>query len=128
MTQARDLRQISAQELADRLAEVLGLEGRALTPEQLSRHLASLLDLGDQREQKILRQHLVLAAVGDMLLDKQDIEAVTTLSTVTQWHAQRRGDFPAYRQISPNKVGCLASEVRDFILGRPPVRASGPED
>ena len=41
------------------------------------------------------------------------------VSNTTLWRLEKRGEFPARRRISPNRVGWLASEVEAWIQERP---------
>lgn len=44
----------------------------------------------------------------------------TGLSRTTIWRLERRGEFPAHRQISQNAVGWLEREVSAWIESRGP--------
>lgn len=44
---------------------------------------------------------------------------MTGLSNVTRWRMEKRGDFPKRRQISPNRVAYLESEVIAWMDSRP---------
>lgn len=48
-----------------------------------------------------------------------DVIRLTGLSRTSLWRLERRGDFPARRQLSPNAVGWLADEVMNWIRSRP---------
>jgi predicted DNA-binding transcriptional regulator AlpA len=47
------------------------------------------------------------------------------VSRTTLWRLERRGDFPARRQISPGAVGWLETEVESWINQRSAKRESG---
>jgi prophage regulatory protein len=47
----------------------------------------------------------------------------TGLSRTTVWRLERRGLFPARRQISPGTIGWIATEVEDWINRRPAKKA-----
>ena len=52
-------------------------------------------------------------------LSKATVDELTGLSDVTRWRMEKRGEFPQRRQISPNRVAHLESEVLDWMDSRP---------
>jgi prophage regulatory protein len=52
-------------------------------------------------------------------LGKSDVDGMTGLSDVTRWRMEKRGEFPNRRQISPNRVAYLESEVLAWMQSRP---------
>lgn len=52
-------------------------------------------------------------------LSKSQVLDITGLSHVTQWRMEKRGEFPTRRQISPNRVGWLESEIVAWVESRP---------
>lgn len=57
--------------------------------------------------------------MGERLLRHEEVIERTGLSAVTIWRMERKGDFPRRRQVSPNRVGWIASEVDEWIRSRP---------
>lgn len=56
-----------------------------------------------------------------------EVMARTGLSRTTLWRLERRGVFPARRQLSPGTVGWIEAEVEVWILSRL-TRAAGTTD
>ena len=54
----------------------------------------------------------------DRFIGEAECEEVSTLSRVTRWRLERAGKFPRRRQISPNRVGWLESEVQAWVEAR----------
>jgi prophage regulatory protein len=52
------------------------------------------------------------------ILRVDQVMARTALSRTTLWRLERRGAFPARRQLSPGTVGWIEAEVEAWILGR----------
>ena len=59
----------------------------------------------------------------DRFVREPECRRLTGLSRTTRWRLERAGQFPRRRQISPNAVAWLASEVQRWIDDR--VAASG---
>ena len=55
----------------------------------------------------------------DKFLSKAVVDEMTGLSNVTRWRMEKRSEFPKRRQISPNRVAYLESEVVDWMESRP---------
>ena len=55
----------------------------------------------------------------DKFLSKPEVLGMTGLSHVTQWRMEKRGEFPKRRQISPNRVAWLESEILAWMASRP---------
>lgn len=59
----------------------------------------------------------------DRLIREVEIAALTGLSRTARYQMERRGEFPPRRRIGARHVGWLASEVEQWLRGRP--RADG---
>ena len=63
----------------------------------------------------------------DRFIREPECRRLTGLSRTTRWRLERAGQFCPRRQISPNAVGWLASEVQRWIddraAARPPETA-----
>ena len=55
----------------------------------------------------------------DKFLAKATVDEMSGLSNVTRWRMEKRGEFPHRRQISPNRVAYLESEVLAWMDSRP---------
>lgn len=51
----------------------------------------------------------------DRFIREPEVQRITGLSRTTRWRLQRDGKFPQRRQISPNSVGWLASEISTWM-------------
>lgn len=59
----------------------------------------------------------------DRFLREPEVQHITGLSRTTRWRLQRDGKFPHRRQISPNAIGWLASEINAWMTEqRAPVK------
>lgn len=54
----------------------------------------------------------------DRFIGEAECHEVTSLSRVTRWRMERKGTFPRRRQISPNRIGWLASEIQAWVEAR----------
>ena len=52
------------------------------------------------------------------ILRFREVHARTQLSRVTIWRMERRGEFPARRQLSTNSVGWIEREVEEWLVTR----------
>ena len=52
------------------------------------------------------------------ILRVDQVMARSGLSRTSLWRLERRGAFPARRQLSPGAVGWIEAEVEAWILGR----------
>lgn len=52
-------------------------------------------------------------------LSNPTVKEMSGLSNVTRWRMEKRGEFPKRRQISPNRVAYLESEVLNWMDTRP---------
>ena len=52
---------------------------------------------------------------SDYFMREPEVQRITGLSRTTRWRLQRDGMFPYRRQISPNSVGWLASEINAWV-------------
>ena len=50
------------------------------------------------------------------ILKIQDVMSLTGLSEATIWRLEKRGDFPAKKRLSPNRVGWIAEDVQSWIF------------
>ena len=57
--------------------------------------------------------------MSDRFLSKATVDEMTGLSNVTRWRMEKRGEFPQRRQISPNRVAYLESEIVNWMDTRP---------
>ena len=48
-----------------------------------------------------------------------EVVSFTGLGRTTIWRLEQRGEFPARRQITPQRVGWLVEEVREWARTRP---------
>jgi prophage regulatory protein len=62
-----------------------------------------------KQDEKMTNKFLPKAVVDDM----------TGLSDVTRWRMEKRDEFPKRRQISPNRVAYLESEILAWMESRP---------
>ena len=53
--------------------------------------------------------------MADRFIGEAECHEITSLSRVTRWRMERAGTFPRRRQISPNRIGWLESEIRDWV-------------
>jgi prophage regulatory protein len=53
------------------------------------------------------------------ILSKKQVVARTRLSAVTIWRRIKAEDFPKPRQLTPNRIGWLESEIEEWELSRP---------
>ena len=60
----------------------------------------------------------------DGFLNENDVQNITKLSRTTRWRMERRGEFPKRRQLSPNRVGWLRSEVVTWVEERNAVKTA----
>lgn len=63
--------------------------------------------------------------MNNRFLSKPEVLSISGLSHVTQWRMENRGEFPKRRQISPNRVGWLESEVLEWVNTRPVTHPDG---
>lgn len=56
---------------------------------------------------------------GDRILGWKEVRHLTGLSRSGVWRLCRKNKFPHPRQLSPNRVGWLSSEIQSFIQSRP---------
>lgn len=54
----------------------------------------------------------------DRFLSDPECEEISGLSRTTRWRMERRGEFPKRRQISPNRIAWLHSEVMEWVRNR----------
>jgi prophage regulatory protein len=55
------------------------------------------------------------------MVTMRELCSLVGLSRVSIWTLRRAGKFPAGRQLSENRIGWLASDVRAWIESRPRV-------
>jgi prophage regulatory protein len=56
---------------------------------------------------------------GDRILDIHDVSNRTSLSRSRIFDLEQEGNFPRRRQVTPNRVGWLESEIDRWIADRP---------
>ena len=61
-------------------------------------------------------------------LSKTIVDEMTGLSNATRWRMEKNGGFPSRRQISPNRVAYLESEVIDWMESRPAIGEALPQE
>lgn len=54
------------------------------------------------------------------------VQLVSGLSRTTAWRLEKEGQFPCRRQLSPNAVGWLQSEVEAWVNSRSEAKAVAP--
>ena len=54
----------------------------------------------------------------DRFIRDPECRQITGLSRTTRWRLERAGQFPKRRQISPNAVAWLESEVQEWLRDR----------
>jgi prophage regulatory protein len=59
--------------------------------------------------------------MNDYMLTKKAVIAATGRSATSLWRDVKAGIFPAPRQLGPNRIGWLNSEVQAWIESRPVV-------
>ncbi len=62
-------------------------------------------------------------SVATRVLRYPEVVARTGLSRTSIWRREHEGNFPPRRDLGPNAVGWLQSEVEDWIAGRAVRRA-----
>jgi prophage regulatory protein len=55
-----------------------------------------------------------LSEIDDRLIGDPECGRLSGLSRTTRWRLERKGKFPARRQISENRIGWLLSEVLEW--------------
>ena len=67
---------------------------------------------------------------GGMTMNKvlsvRQITDATGLSPVTIWRKEKKGEFPARRQLGPRRVGWLAREVEEWLEATPKSQITSP--
>ena len=53
------------------------------------------------------------------MLSKKQVTARTGLSATTIWRQVRTGGFPKPRQLAPNRIGWVETEVQEWEESRP---------
>ena len=56
--------------------------------------------------------------IARRIYHNKDLPIVTGLSLTTIWRLQKTGNFPARVQLSPGRVGVMASEVDAWVESR----------
>ena len=54
----------------------------------------------------------------DRFIREPECKKTTGLSRTTRWRLEQQGQFPRRKQISPNTVGWLESEVQKWLRTR----------
>jgi prophage regulatory protein len=53
------------------------------------------------------------------MISKAEVVSRIGLSAPTIWRRVKAGDFPKPRQLTPNRIGWLESEIEEWELSRP---------
>jgi len=53
----------------------------------------------------------------------KQLAQLLSVSTVTIWRMEKRGELPRRKQISSRTVGWLESEIKEWLEKRPPVQS-----
>lgn len=56
---------------------------------------------------------------SDRILREPEVEATTGLHRQTRWRLEKEGKFPQRRQIGPNSIGWIESEITEWMKTRP---------
>lgn len=64
--------------------------------------------------------------IKSKFLRPSEVEKLTSLSAVTLWRLRSRGEFPQSVQLSPGRVGYLASDVDAWMTARAGVQEVPP--
>jgi prophage regulatory protein len=64
----------------------------------------------------------------DRFINKAERKKITGFSDSTSYRMEKKGTFPKRRQISPNRVAWLLSEVMDWVKSREVVDISADVD
>ena len=64
--------------------------------------------------------------MSDRIITQAELAKIVPFSRATLWRLQRMGNFPKRRQISPGRVGWLASEIEAFLAGLPQAKSLEP--
>jgi prophage regulatory protein len=56
--------------------------------------------------------------MADRVLRESDVARTTGLGRTTRYEMERRGEFPRRRQLTPNAIGWLESEILDWLGSR----------
>lgn len=59
--------------------------------------------------------------IEDRIVSPKAVTAKTSLSRTTLWRLSRKGDFPAPRKLSENRIGWSLNEVEAWLAARAPV-------
>jgi prophage regulatory protein len=62
----------------------------------------------------------------DRIVREPEVKEISGLSRTTRWRQEREGKFPARRKLSPNAIGWLESEIREWIANRQTSRQQSP--
>lgn len=58
----------------------------------------------------------------ERLILQTELKEIVPFSRTTLWRLERDGLFPKRRQVSPGRVGWLASEIEAFLVKLPEAR------
>lgn len=58
--------------------------------------------------------------MGDRLLRRREVLALTGLGKTTLWRMERKGQFPKRRQVGASVVAWSEQEVMEWMKGLPP--------
>jgi len=63
--------------------------------------------------------------VPERIIRANNLVKITSLSKSTIWRLEKKGQFPSRRQISPNSVGWLESEILEWMESRKKLQIGG---
>lgn len=63
----------------------------------------------------------VIAAEGNAILRRREVERLTGLSRSTIYRLMEAGSFPRQHKLSVGAVGWMQAEISNWIESRPPV-------
>ncbi|MGE3975103.1 MAG: helix-turn-helix transcriptional regulator [Bdellovibrionales bacterium] len=63
--------------------------------------------------------------MNERIIVQSELTKICPFSRSTIWRWERSGLFPKRRQVSPGRVGWLASEVEEFLAKMPKARRAG---
>jgi prophage regulatory protein len=56
--------------------------------------------------------------MGERVLRESEVARITGLGRTTRYEMERRASFPRRRQLAPNAIGWLESEILEWLRSR----------